>query len=501
MNEYLSLGVLLVGGSLLIVVVLFVIVVLVYFHYQHTLYQHIPGPRRDSFFSGNVPSLQDQVLVHKRAVSEVWFDWYLEYGPVYVFWVYCRAVVVVADPESIKTVLITLNLPKAARVYGKIAYCFGQRLAGNGILTETDHGAWKKKRCLLDKAFHRSYLMNLMGSFNGICDVFMTKIGKLADGKTAVEMSDEFGRVTLDVIGKVGFGIDTNAIDDANSPFPSAVSQALQGVQSGLRNPFWMLKFWTFPYQNKVIKSIVYLRQFAQSVIEDRVRLGDSEHKDVLAYLVSMSRANDDYKLEDIVDDFGTFFIAGQETTSNQLAFTLFEILSHPHIQNRILEEIEDVLGSRNFIEYEDLGKLEYLGMTLKEGLRKHPPISSTQRMLLQQHNIGGYEIPAMTPIHVSFYITQKSPNYWEDPETFDPMRFSLENKIGRSSTQYMPFSVGPRTCIGKTLAEFEAKVIMARLFQEFKLELVPGQTLAIVEQLTVRPRDGVKCVITRRQK
>lgn len=157
-------------------------------------------------------------------------------------------------------------------------------------------------------------------------------------------------------------------------------------------------------------------------------------------------------------------------------------------------------MGERKFVEYEDLGKLEYLGMTLKESLRMHPPISGTQRILHKEETFGGCVIPENTPIFVSFYVTHNSPHYWKEPEVFDPRRFELKNKIGRPSA-YMPFSSGPRTCIGKTLAEFEAKVIMARLFQEFELELIPGQKLIMVEQTTIRPRDGVKCLIRRRKK
>lgn len=166
----------------------------------------------------------------------------------------------------------------------------------------------------------------------------------------------------------------------------------------------------------------------------------------------------------------------------------------------RIINEIQDVLGEKQFVAYEDLGKLEYLGMTLKESLRMHPPIGGTQRLLYQQENIGSYDIPANTPVNISYHITQNSPHYWKDPEIFDPTRFELKNKIGRSSTQYLPFSTGPRTCIGKTLAEFEARVIMARLFQEFELELVPGQKLTITQKTTIRPKNGVRCFIRRKK-
>lgn len=203
--EYFSLDLLLVLAIILasLLTSLFVIVV-GYIHYQHYLYKHIPGPPRDSFFFGNVPSIQKEVIENKKSVCEVWFDWHLQYGSVFVFWVYHTAVVIVTDPELVKKLLVTLNLPKAPRVYNLISYCYGERLAGQGILTEVNHEVWKRKRAMLNQAFHRTYLMNLMNAFNESCDVFLRKIEKLADGKTKVKMTDEFARVTLDVIGKVG---------------------------------------------------------------------------------------------------------------------------------------------------------------------------------------------------------------------------------------------------------------------------------------------------------
>lgn len=176
---------------------------MIYIRYRHQLYQHIPGPKRDGFFTGNIPTIRKAVAKDKGVITDLFFDWHIQYGSVFVFWIYFTPIVTFSDPKANKEILVTRNLPKAARIYNKIAYCFGQRLGGNGVLAETNHEIWKTRRMKLDKAFHRSYLMNLMESFNDICDTFLDKMAKMADGKTEVEMADEFGRVTLDVIGKV----------------------------------------------------------------------------------------------------------------------------------------------------------------------------------------------------------------------------------------------------------------------------------------------------------
>lgn len=175
-----------------------------YVHYQHMRYAHIPGPARDSFFTGNIPFIRrEKKRVPGLGMSEIWYCWFKEYGPVFVQWIYHIPVVILSDPDMAKKALVTLNLPKAHRVYTKLSYVFGERAAGRGILTELDHDLWRRKRAMLNPAFHRKYLMNLMNAFNSVCDDFLANLRRLADGKTPIKMVDEFARVTLDIIGKV----------------------------------------------------------------------------------------------------------------------------------------------------------------------------------------------------------------------------------------------------------------------------------------------------------
>ena len=136
-------------------------------------------------------------------MNEIWLNWYREDGSVFVMWIYHIPVVILLDPDMAKKALVTLNLPKAGRAYSKISHVFGQRAAGRGILTELDHEVWRQKRAMLNPAFHRKYLMNLMDAFNAVCDDFLENLRRHADGKTPVRMVDEFARVTLDIIGKV----------------------------------------------------------------------------------------------------------------------------------------------------------------------------------------------------------------------------------------------------------------------------------------------------------
>ena len=160
------------------------------------------------------------------------------------------------------------------------------------------------------------------------------------------------------------------------------------------------------------------------------------------------------------------------------------------------------MLGSRQFVEYKDFGNLQYLGQTLKEGLRLHPPVSGTTRVTTKEENLAGYHIPAGTSVNISWFILHRLSEAWPEPKKFDPDRFSPEAKSPTQAQQFyfFPFSLGPRTCIGQTFAQFEARVLMARLLQEFELTLLPGQNkIKHEERLTLRPKGGVLCTIKRR--
>ena len=163
------------------------------------------------------------------------------------------------------------------------------------------------------------------------------------------------------------------------------------------------------------------------------------------------------------------------------------------------MKEVDKVLGHRETVEYEDLGQLQYLDQTLKEALRKYPPVASAHRILQKEDIFGGYKIPAKTRVGVSCFNIHNSPEFWESPEDFDPDRFSTSGKVPPMHSAYFPFFLGPRTCIGKTLAQFEAKVVMSRILREFKFEILPGQTAQLKEKMLLSPQDGVICTLTQR--
>ena len=165
-----------------------------------------------------------------------------------------------------------------------------------------------------------------------------------------------------------------------------------------------------------------------------------------------------------------------------------------------MVEEAEETLGFRQFVNYEDLGKLHYTGLAMKETLRLYPSVPILTRVMPEDGELGGHLIPAGTTIHVHPYTMHRHPKYWKDPEKFQPERFGGEGSEEISHFTYLPFSSGPRSCIGQTFAQFECKVLISRFLKSFKFKLVPGQNLnPDIPKATLSPKDGVRCTLTLR--
>lgn len=176
---------------------------IVYLYQQHAKYDHLPGPKRNGFFSGHMPLVKKRRAREKIIIHRIWADLAIQFNPLYVFWFFHRPVVMISDAALVKEVLIKLDLPKDPYGYSHFAYLFGQRLLGGSLLSEVDHKSWKKKRAHLNPAFHHKFIANLMDQFNQSCDLFLNKLLKLADGETEISMAEELVRLALDVVGKV----------------------------------------------------------------------------------------------------------------------------------------------------------------------------------------------------------------------------------------------------------------------------------------------------------
>ena len=479
---------------------------MLYLHYIHKINAHLPGPPRSSFIFGNLPDYLEYKKATGKPLPEYVLKKRLEYGPIFLMMYLHRPIVYLGDPSYVREVFVNNNkyLCKPSFIYSKTAFIFGERGMGYGLVTNIDEISWRKRRHIMNPAFHRKCLKDFMTNFNDVSNRFLVHMGKVADAGKGVSMVQEFAKVTLDVISQVSFNINTNTIEDPESPLPSAVRNYLKGSQANLDIPIpaiflsiFQIKLFQTDSQSVQINAVRFLRKFASNCITTRMK-DIAENRDVPNDLLNILINDSSLTKEDIIDEFITILIAGQETTSSSLAFTLYEILSNPHVEAKLLDEIKEVLGEREDVEFDDLAKLKYIGQVFEESLRKHAIVPAPARVLRKEITVGGYQIPKGDGVGSSSLLFAMNPEIWKSPEVFDPERFADAGNIPNLSMMHFPFSVGPRNCIGQTFAKFEFKVILAKLFQKFQFKLLPGQTGQAMGRMTLTPRDGVMCEVTR---
>ncbi|KAG8561507.1 hypothetical protein GDO81_015372 [Engystomops pustulosus] len=463
-----------------------------YIYYTHVKYDHIPGPPRESFFLGHSPSMM-KMMNNNLIIYDPFFEWIEKYGPVIRLNGVHKVMIFVISPEGVKEFLMSPKYTKDD-FYDRLHSMFGARFMGNGLLTDRNYEHWHKQRRIMDPAFSKISLIGSMGTFNEKAEELMNKLSEKANWKSNVGMHDMMSRLTLDVIAKVAFGMELFAVRDDQTLFPRTISKVMKGMVQA-RDPLSDFDPFKQSFIKDVKNNIELLRKTGKECVERRIEAikdGEETPKDILTQILKGGESEDGCTMEDLIDNFVTFFIAGQETTANQLSFAVMELGRHPEVLARAQAEVDEVIGSKRDIEYEDLGKLQYLSMVLKETLRLYPTAPGTSRTSIEEKVIEGVRIPPGSHVMLNTYIMCRMEKYFPDPLVFNPERFHPD--APKQTNVYFPFSLGPRTCIGQVFSQMEAKVVMAKLLQRFEFELVEGQSFRIVDTGTLRPLDGVIC-------
>lgn len=182
------------------------------------------------------------------------------------------------------------------------------------------------------------------------------------------------------------------------------------------------------------------------------------------------------------------------------LAFFFFNVSQHPRVEEKLIEEIERVVGDRNPV-FEDFTELKYLDLVIKETMRIYPSVSmQTTRITMEDDVLAGFEIPKGTNIEIWPWLLHRNEEYWDDPLSFQPERF--ESKL-KETFAYLPFGAGSRDCIGRKLALSEAKIVIAMILQKFILEFNEKESGKMEPKLaiTLRPKKLIMKISKREKK
>jgi cytochrome P450 len=401
--------------------------------------------------------------------------------------------VVLSHPEAIKRVLAG-----NAKNYVKgVTYDGVRRVIGNGLLA-LEGEAWKKRRNLIQPAFHRAALGKLtaamVDSGQRHFDGLLAQHGAQA---FTVDAHREMVKLTLDVVVAALFGREL--LREASSLSYEALGAALElvGEQSnGVVLPKWVPTPGNLKFHRtmKEVEGAVY-RVIAAG------RRRDGSDGSLLSMLLGSRDAETGAPLTDgeVRDEVFTMFVAGHETTALTLTWLFTLLDGRRDVLDAMREEVDRVLHGRD-PTFEDVPKLQYLRLVVDETLRLRGPVAMVARNAVADDEVMGYRVRAGDVVMPFFHGLHRHPDFWVEPERFDPARFSPERSEKRNAWSYLPFSGGQRQCIGNTFSLVETVVLLAQLLRRFDVEVEPGQDqVKPVAIVTVRPDRPVKVTLRAR--
>jgi cytochrome P450 len=441
-----------------------------------------PGPRGLPIL-GMLPAV-------RRNPTAVFTEAARRYGDVVYFKIGPRHGYLITNPADVRHVL-----QDNARNYHKSPlYDKLRTVLGNGLLTSEDD-FWLRQRRIAQPAFHRQRVAALAGVMAAAARDAAARWQTIASGGKPVDVDEEMMRLTRTVVLRALLGADLG-------PFADKVDDAWTVINQHIGESFWSLGLTDWlptSKQRRFLAARAVLRDAVDYVIGQR-RATTSESADLLSMLLS---ARDEETGEGMTDEqlrveVTTFLLAGQETTSLALTWTWYLLSQHAGPQRRLEEEIDTVLSGRP-PEYADLANLPYTRMVIDEAMRLFPPAWGFSRQALSDDELGGYRLPRGWLAFVVPYVLHRLPAFWQDPETFDPDRFTPDHSADRPKFVYLPFGAGPRQCIGNQFALIEAQLILATLAQGYRLHLLPKHRVEPWPLITLRPRFGMPMIVERR--
>jgi len=415
-----------------------------------------------------------------------------QYGDVIFLRFLAWPVYMVNHPAAIKCVL-----QEHHRNYNKDTFDYRllRPLFGKGLLTN-DGASWLHQRRLIQPAFHRHHLTSFGTLMTDATLAMLERWREEAAAAQPLDVAAEMMRLTFRIVGQALFSIDLDAEGDAVG---QAIATMNQVLIDSIYKPFPPLGL-PSTRQRRLRTAYRSLDHVIQSIIAaHRKRLKDSG--DVLSRLLLAKDEETGLGMDDqqLRDEIVTLLLAGHETTSNALSWTWYLLAQHPAVEQRLHAELDEVLGG-HVPTVEHLPGLPYSRMVIEEAMRLYPPAWSFSRNALAEDELGGYPIPAGSVILLCPYTTHRHPAFWEQPEVFDPLRFTPACTASRPPYAYFPFGGGPRLCIGNAFALMEAQLILATVTQSYRLCLHGVTHIEPEPLVTLRPRGGLPMLLQPRR-
>jgi cytochrome P450 len=381
-------------------------------------------------------------------------------------------------PEHVDSILSCENYRRASLV---------KMMLGEGVLA-ADGPGWRQQRRLMQKDFHPARIRPFVGRFAAEVDRTAQDWRARLDSRPHIDLTDEMTRLTLRIVVATLFSEDLS--EEREAELCGAITTAIHDLGAISWTVFGVpLQF--SPHRNASFNA-------AKKIVDDtsyemiaRRRASANRPPDLLTMLIEAETADgplDDIRLR---DEMASMLIGGHETTALALTWAWKLLSEHPQIELRLHNEIDRVLGGRK-PTVDDLSQLRWTGAIFNEAMRLYPPVWYMARVAAADDVIDGYAIPAGACVLISAYFTQRHPEFWPEPERFNPRRFLHNEERSRHRCAFFPFGGGRHKCLGMHFASMEAVVVLAHLAQWFRIRPIDARAVQPDPGITLRQKPNI---------
>jgi cytochrome P450/ubiquinone/menaquinone biosynthesis C-methylase UbiE len=444
-----------------------------------------PGPKGRPIV-GSLPEFRADPMEMLRKLQGA-------YGDVVHFKLVNNDCYLFAHPDDVRHVLRTnsKNFRKAF-LFDKIRV-----LLGNGLLPMPyEDDFWRQRRRLSQPPFHRKGLDSYVRTWYPAVETFLRRWHHHADTGETFDAFPEMYSLSFDLAARTLLSADSQSAETeaVRAAFDVGLAHLKHKIEAFIDLPEWV----PTPRNRRFLEARAVLDRVVYRLIEERRAAGADAPEDFLTILLRAFDKSDDIDARQLRDEVMTMFIAGFETVASALAWAIWMLGQHPEWAAAVRQEVSSVLGGK-VPGLDDLPRLKKTRMVLDETMRLHPPAWWIVRSTIRPDVIGGYRIPAGALIIVSPYVTHRHARLWEEPQRFDPTRFSEERNGSRPPLSFFPFGDGPRSCIGAQFSYVQMALVLAMLVERFDWQPVAGHEVGLMASATMRPKNGVLISVARR--
>ena len=474
-----------------------------FFRYRSQMNKY-PGPSTHPLYG---------TLHHFRGLREAGLKFFFDNAEKYKYFHRIwsgpfSSALIMYHPESVREVIKNSIKPRNSGGLTSTIYDMGIGWLGEGLIL-TNGPLWYRNRRLITPSFHFDILKSYMEVYNSCTDLLISNIKQLATSGQSLDLQPLVNNCSLDVILRCAFSLKSDCqLDTEPNVYAKAIAELQHLWISRALNPLHVidLVYRLTPSGRRFYHLCDVAHREADVIIKKRQQeLGDVTGSDKKCHdfldtlLLVRDAENRGLSWREVRNEVDTFLFAGHDTTASGIMWTLVNLAENHHYQERVFQEVNQVLGHRDDVTYDDLSKLQFTGQCIKESMRKNATVPFISRTTTKEICINGYVIPAGVRASVQLLSLHNNPHVWEEPQKYNPERFDPDQVAKMDPYQFIPFSAGSRNCIGQNFAMNEMKLTVGRVVRRFRLKADSDRPATRELRLTMRAGDGAFVFATSR--